>query len=61
MDVWPLEMPAKIDVDAQKSNGWRSPSSPQLPRAMHRQIAAWVQDRLTPHPPEMYTEAGPGG
>lgn len=59
MDLWPPEMRAAIEADAQKSHGLRPPPSPELLGITDREMADWVRDRITPHPLETYTETVP--
>lgn len=61
MDLWPPEMRAEIEADAQKSHGLRPPPPPELLGITDREMADWVRQRITPHPLDTYTEAVPRG
>jgi pimeloyl-ACP methyl ester carboxylesterase len=60
-DLWPPDMRAEIEADAEASGGLRPPPPPELLGIRDPALADWLQERVTPHPMATYTEAGPKG
>lgn len=61
VDLWPPDMRAEIERDAQAGNGRRAPPSPEMMGITDPAMADWVRERITPHPMATYTEAAPKG
>lgn len=61
IDLWPADMRAEIEADAEDSRGCRTPPSPELMGITDRAMAEWVEERTTPHPMATYTEPVPAG
>jgi pimeloyl-ACP methyl ester carboxylesterase len=59
IDLWPPDMRAEIESDAQASGGLRAPPSPELLGINDAGLAAWVRERITPHPVATYLESVP--
>jgi pimeloyl-ACP methyl ester carboxylesterase len=61
VDLWPPQMRAEIEAGAQATRGLRLPPSPELMGIADPKMAAWVRERITPHPMATYTEPIPKG
>jgi pimeloyl-ACP methyl ester carboxylesterase len=59
VDLWPADMRAAIESDAQASDGLRAPPSPELLGINDAELAEWVRERITPHPVATYLEPPP--
>ncbi len=61
VELWPAEMRAEIEADAEASRGLRPPPLPELMGITDPAMASWARERITPHPMTNYTEPVPRG
>jgi pimeloyl-ACP methyl ester carboxylesterase len=61
LDLWPEDMRAAIQADAESSRGLRPPPSAAFLGITDPEMAEWVTARVTPHPMSTYTQPVPPG
>lgn len=60
VDLWPPEMRAEIEEGAGDGETREAPS-PEMMGIEDPEMAAWMRERLTPHPMDTYTQPAPAG
>ena len=61
IDLWPIEMRAKIFADEAAGGGLRPPPTPAFLGITNPEMVDWVKARITPHPLATYTQPAPIG